>query len=202
MSDSLQTPKPFAPAAQRNQQPILDVMRNLIANDDRVFEFGSGTGQHACHISAALPGIYWQPSDLADKLPGIRQWIIESTCKNISDPIALDLAQKTTPEYTADICFTANTLHIVSWQNVINLFRHTITILGHRGSLLVYGPININGEYTSEGNRQFDAQLQSSNPESGIRDLEALDTLAAEHGMQSVQRITMPANNHLLHWSM
>ena len=65
--------KPFAPSADRNKDAILNVLRVELSVDDRVLEYGSGTGQHACHFANMLPGISWQPSDRADKLPGIHQ---------------------------------------------------------------------------------------------------------------------------------
>ena len=45
--------KPFAPACERNRDPILEVLRTHFAACRRVLEIGSGTGQHAVHFAAA-----------------------------------------------------------------------------------------------------------------------------------------------------
>jgi len=147
-----------------------------------------------------MPNIRWQPSDLADKLPGIRQWIAESGCTNIADPLELDISARVTPDIQVSDCYTANTLHIVSWPHVVKLFSHAAKLLDNQGSLFAYGPFKVNAQHTSEGNRQFDEQLRASEPTSGIRHLEDLNELAVEQGMKPADRIQMPANNFLLRW--
>jgi hypothetical protein len=63
---------PFSPAADRNKQPILDVLLTLLPPTGHALEVASGTGQHAVWFTAALPGWTWQPTDFdADALPGI-----------------------------------------------------------------------------------------------------------------------------------
>jgi len=196
--------KPFAPSADRNKQAILTALQNELSENDLVFEFGSGTGQHICHFAAHLPTIHWQPSDLADKLPGIRQWIEESGCTNILTPIELDLHSMQPPELKADlnvsVCYSANTLHIVSWSLVEKLFIQSAKILAEGGKLCIYGPFSFDGKHTSEGNVQFNQQLRRSDPQSGIRDLTDLDKIARRHSYSSARITPMPANNHLLIW--
>ncbi len=194
-------PKPCVPAADRNKQAILEALQPLLTSSDRVFEFGSGTGQHACHVAAALPDIVWQPSDLADKLPGIRQWVDESGCSNILPPIELDLASACIPEFRASVCYSANTLHIVSWTLVQEMFRCSASLLGDDGRLFSYGPFKFDGQHTSDGNQAFDQQLRASDPLSGIRDVVELDELASDHGFSSATVMAMPANNQLLCWT-
>ncbi|MFK8081292.1 MAG: DUF938 domain-containing protein [Granulosicoccus sp.] len=194
-------PKPCAPAAERNKQAILLRLQGILRPNDTVFEFGSGTGQHACHISSALPEVIWQPSDLEDKLAGIRQWIAESGCHNINQPLQLDLKKPVLPEFKASICFSANTLHIISWPLVEVLFEISSTMLGHSGKLCIYGPFSFDGRYTSDNNEQFDKQLRASDPDSGIRDVVALQDLAHSNGFSYATVFDMPANNHLLVWN-
>lgn len=196
MNDS----KPFAPAADRNKQAILDALETLLSAEEYVVEIGSGTGQHACHIAAAMPGIVWQPSDLADKLAGIQQWIDESACKNILPPVVMNLADHDVPVLKASVCYTANTLHIISWTLVQALFQYAAALLVDGGQLMVYGPFTIGGEHNSEGNRLFDQQLRASDPESGIRDVHELDRFADAHGFSKATVIELPANNRLLVW--
>ena len=47
--------KPFAPACERNRDPILAVLRTQFADRRNVLEVGSGTGQHAVYFAAAMP---------------------------------------------------------------------------------------------------------------------------------------------------
>ncbi|HEY9034467.1 MAG TPA: DUF938 domain-containing protein, partial [Pseudomonadales bacterium] len=55
--------KPFAPACERNRQPILEQLQTVFADVDQVLEIGSGTGQHAVYFAGHLPHLRWQPSD-------------------------------------------------------------------------------------------------------------------------------------------
>jgi len=192
--------KPFAPAAERNKQAVLDALLMELSANDVVLEFGSGTGQHLCHFAARLPEVSWQPTDLADKLPGIQQWIEESGCSNIMPPLEFDIATAQTPALHVSVCYSANTLHIVSWPLVEQLFMHSKNLLESGGKLCVYGPYSFDGEHVSDGNRQFDQQLRSADPYSGIRDRNDLDQLAREYGFSPARIISMPANNHLLIW--
>lgn len=192
--------KPCAPAAERNKQAILDALQNELSANDVVLEYGSGTGQHLCHFATKLPDILWQPSDLADKLTGIRQWVAESGCSNILPPLELDLAAIQNPELDVSVCYSANTLHIVSWPLVRQLFEHSAMLLGQVGKLCIYGPCAFNGEHVSDGNRQFDQQLRQADPQSGIRDIVDLDQLAQLNGYAPARLISMPANNHLMIW--
>ncbi len=199
-NSTLTMQKPFAPAADRNKLAILEALQHELSANDVVFEFGSGTGQHLCHFATHLPNVLWQPTDLADKLPGIRQWIAESGCLNILPPLELDLNASQRPAADVSVCYSANTLHIVSWPLVKQLFRHTAMMLGDGGKLCIYGPFVFNGEHVSDGNRQFDQQLRRADPRSGIRDTNDLNQLAQLCGFAPARIIGMPANNHLLIW--
>ncbi len=192
--------KPCAPSADRNKQVILQALLPLLSDNERIFEFGSGTGQHACHIASALQNIIWQPSELSDKLSGIRQWIADSGCSNILPPVELDLSLQCTSEFVPTMCYSANTLHIVGWKMVEELFRCSASMLSGDGKLIIYGPYKVGGQHTSDGNEAFDEQLRSSDPLSGIRDIAELDELACDVGFLKAEIIDMPANNKLLAW--
>ncbi len=192
--------KPISPSADRNKQAILEALQCEVNTGDLVFEFGSGTGQHICHFGARLPQVRWQPSDLADKLPGMRQWIGESDCTNILTPVELDLNSGQLPEMKASVCYSANTLHIVSWLLVEKIFKSAAMMMLEGGKLCIYGPFIFEGKHVSDGNRVFDQQLRSADPLSGIRDVNDLNLIAQQNTFLPARIIPMPANNHLLIW--
>jgi SAM-dependent methyltransferase len=166
----------------------------------KVLEIGSGTGQHAVHFAAHLPHLIWQPSDVAENLPGIELWRAEATRSNLLPALALDVNQPQWPDTGADAVFSANTLHIMSWSEVRLLFAGVGRVLSPGGVLAVYGPFNYGGRHTSESNARFDRMLRSQDPGSGIRDFEAVDALAAEQQLALQRDVPMPANNRTLVW--
>ncbi|WP_029059668.1 DUF938 domain-containing protein [Stappia stellulata] len=197
---------PHAPAAERNKDAILDAIRPHLAARARVLEIGSGTGQHAVHVTKALPHIVWQCSDLADAVPGIAARLEAEGNPRTPPPLALDVAAPPWPVPEAvspeafDAIFTANTLHIMSFTHVEHFFARVGEVLAPGGICCVYGPMKYGGDFTTQSNADFDAQLRTRNPESGIRDFETLDDLAYEQEMTLAADTAMPANNRLLVW--
>lgn len=194
------TDKPFSPASERNREPILAVLREFFADRRRVLEIGSGTGQHAVHFAAALPHLQWQSSDRAEHLPGIARWLDEAALPNTPPPLALDAARGPWPPTAFDAVFSANTLHIMSWTEVEALFAALLAATTAGAKLAVYGPFNIDGRYTSDSNAAFDASLKARAPHMGIRDVAAVDALAAAAGFALHADMAMPANNRLRLW--
>ena len=191
--------KPYAEACERNRDPILEVLRQYFADRRRVLEIGSGTGQHAVHFAAALPQLTWQTSDLGPNLPGIGLWIEDAQLPNLAPPLALDVFAAW-PTGRFDAVFTANTLHIMSWEGVRALFAALPGVLTDDGVLAVYGPFNYDGSFTSRSNAAFDAWLKQCSPERGIRDFAAVDELARSIGLTLREDRAMPANNRTLVW--
>lgn len=192
--------KPFAPAAERNRHAILTVLKRELSAGDAVLEIGSGTGQHACHFASLLPDIRWLPSDRAEQLPGIRQWIKDSDCRNIAPPVALELGLALPPLPEVEHCFSANTLHIMHWPQVEALFDLADRVLGKQGKLMVYGPFSLDGDFGGAGNVEFDARLKADDPARGIREIRQLDALAQNRNLSVARSIVMPSNNRLLIW--
>ncbi len=192
--------KPFSPACERNRDPILAVIRVWFADSRRVLEVGTGTGQHAVHFAAAMPHLIWQCSDRADYLPGIRQWLGEAALSNTPEPFELDVRGPRWPSITHDGVYSANTLHIMSWPEVEALFAGLAQALRAGGRLAIYGPFRRDGRHVSESNVAFDAKLRAESPHMGIRDLEAVDALAAAIDLQLVEVREMPANNLFVLW--
>jgi len=192
--------KPYAESCEQNKEPILAVLREVFAAPGTVFEVGSGTGQHAVYFTQQMPHLYWQPSDLAEHLPGICLWISEAGHNRIHAPHELDVSAEEWPVVLADYVFTANTTHIVSWPQVQDMFAGVGRTLKSGGVFAQYGPFNYAGRFTSESNAQFDQWLKQRDPLSGIRNFEDLVALAQLHDMQLHADYEMPANNRTLVW--
>ena len=192
--------KPWSEACERNREPLLDVLRGAFAGATHVLEVGSGTGQHAVFFAAALPHLIWQPSDLAENLPGIAAWRDDAGLSNLRPPLALDVTAADWPVTGVDGLFSANTLHIMSWASVQHFFRGARQVLAPGGVITVYGPFHYGGHPTADSNARFDAFLRARDPLSGIRDVEAVHELAGQHGLESCADHAMPANNRTLVW--
>ena len=199
MLAALKPEKPFAPAAERNREPILELLRRHFADCHRVLEIGSGTGQHAVHVAAAMPQLVWQCADRAPYLPGIRLWLDEAALPNTPPPVMLDV-RDTWPTARFDAVFSANTLHIMSAAEVETLFARLPGVLEAHAVLAIYGPFRYGGAHTSASNAAFDASLRARDPASGIRDFETIDALAAGIGLRLIEDRAMPANNRGLVW--
>jgi len=187
----------FAPS-ERNKQPILEQLKKVLPARAHVLEIGSGLGQHAIHFCKTLTGLKWQASEKGDSIADLMEELSSAGISNIAPPLALDVVADEWPIREFDAVYAANTAHIMSWEAVSAMFGGTGTILVPGGLFCLYGPFNIDGKYTSEGNRDFDRNLRSRNPKMGIRDLGELERLAGSHQMFLQERISMPANNFLL----
>lgn len=193
--------KPHAPSCDRNQGPILEVLLKHFSNAKQALEVGSGTGQHAVHFAAAMPWLTWQTADLAENLPGIRMWLDEANLPNLPPPLELSASGPWPAAGSYDAVFSANTLHIMGWPEVQQLFAGLGRVMAKQALLAVYGPFNYDGRFTSESNAQFDVWLKERSSASGIRDFEAVNALASSIGLTLLADYAMPANNRMLVWS-
>ncbi len=188
---------PFAPACERNKQPILEVLQRVLPESGLILEIGSGTGQHVVHFSTHLPQLQWQPTEQAENLSGLQQRLDLETGDAVLPALELNVAAKW-PGIPVAAVISANTAHIMSWQEVICMFNGVAKILAVGGPFCLYGPFNMNGEFTSVSNRQFDQDLKLRKSSMGIRDVAELEKLASGHHMKLEQKISMPANNQVL----
>jgi cyclopropane fatty-acyl-phospholipid synthase-like methyltransferase len=192
--------KPRSEACERNRDPILGVLRQWWLGDGTVLEIGSGTGQHAVHFAQNLPQLTWIPSDREENLEGIGMWVDEAALPNLRPPVRLNAMDPHWPVISVDYVFTANTAHIMSWTEVEAMFEGVGKVLAPKGSFCLYGPVNRDGNFTSDSNRQFDEMLRTRDPVMGIRDDQALIRLGRQCGLTFVADNSMPARNRLLIW--
>lgn len=192
--------KQFSAACERNREPILAVLREALADCTDVLEIGSGTGQHAVYFAAQLPHLRWQTSDLPQNHPSIIAWQQETGLLNVLPPLALDVASAAWPSGPYDAVFTANTCHIMAWDEVKAMIAGMARVLRSGGVACIYGPFNYGGQFTSASNAQFDAALKAQAPQMGIRDFEEVQRVATEQGLMLTADHAMPANNRFLVW--
>ena len=185
-----------APAAARNRDPILAVLRDVLPESGLVLEIASGTGEHVVHFAAALPGLDWQPSDPdAASRASIAAWAAASGLANVRAPLMLDAASGEWPVSHADAIICINMIHISPWAATEGLMAGAGRLLPEGGVLYLYGPYRRTGHPTAPSNEAFDADLKSRNPLWGLRNLDDVVALAAQHGLELVQVREMPANN-------
>jgi hypothetical protein len=187
---------PVSAAAERNKGPILAVLESVLPATGSVLEIASGTGQHICHFAISLPGIRWQPTEPdAASRESIAPRVREADLGNVSPAVALDVMAPVWAvgeNYDAVLCI--NMVHISPWSATQALMRGAARHLRARGSLVLYGPFLEDGT-AIPSNLAFDASLKSRNAEWGLRDLDEVTRLAAEHGLHRQQVVRMPANN-------
>lgn len=191
------------PATNRNREPILAVLRELLPRTGEVLEIASGSGQHAAFFAAAMPGLRWQPSDIDPEVfTSIAAWSAE--LDNVAPPIAVDTASFATDDPAArppwdrpplDAIYCANMIHIAPWEACLGLLALAGRALNPDGSLVVYGPFMRGGQHTAPSNEAFDARLKTRDPRWGVRDLDVVAEIAGRHGLTLGQVVEMPANN-------
>jgi hypothetical protein len=196
---------PSSPAAERNKQPILDVLRQLLPASGRALEIASGTGQHAAWFAAGLPGWTWQPTEAdAGTLPLIAAWTAQGGVSNVRPPLRLDVMAPRWPtegepfQEPFEAIYCANMLHISPWATCAALMRGGARHLAPAGMLITYGPYLEDGVPTAPGNLSFDQSLRVQNPSWGIRRLQDVIREAERAGLAFHRRYAMPANNLLL----
>jgi cyclopropane fatty-acyl-phospholipid synthase-like methyltransferase len=191
--------KPFAESSEENKEPILAILRDELANMQRILEVGSGTGQHAVFFAEQLPHLKWICSDLEENHAGIRMWLEEAALENVEGPLLLD-ARETWPEIEADAVFSANAVHIMSWEAVQGMVCNIGELLTSGGKMYLYGPFMYDGQHTAESNARFDTWLKDRDPQSGVRDVTELSQLLDEQQMSLANDYEMPANNRIVVW--
>ena len=191
-------PRRFAPATERNRDPILAVLRRVVPADARVLEIASGSGEHAAYFSRELPVASWQPTDFDDGArAGIDAWATHAGATKMLPAKALDVEAKPWPFPPAsiDVVFCANMSHIAPWSACLGLLDGARAVLAAGGLLVLYGPYRVGGAHTAPSNEAFDASLRSRDARWGVRDLETVIAEAEKRGFTHRETVGMPANN-------
>jgi len=186
-----------SPSTARNKGPILEVLKRCLPASGLVLEIAAGAGEHAVHNAAALPRLQWRPTDPDPvALASIAAWRDHAGLPNLLEPLQLDAADPDSwPVDRADAMVNINMIHISPWAASQGLMTGAGRVLPKGGTLFLYGPFIEPGVETAPSNDAFDLSLRSRNPAWGIRRLEEVTALAAEHGLALSERIAMPANN-------
>ncbi|MGZ5786096.1 MAG: DUF938 domain-containing protein [Ramlibacter sp.] len=190
-----------SPAADRNKQPILDVLRQVLPARGAALEIASGTGQHVAWFAAAMPQWHWQPTDFNESsFASIEACVAQAGLTNVRSPLQLDV---TAPQWPVggqvfDAIYCANMLHISPWATCAGLMAGAARHLAPQGVLVTYGPYLEDDLPTAPGNLQFDISLRARNPAWGIRRIEDVKREAEGAGLALRARHAMPANNLLL----
>ncbi|MDO6618818.1 DUF938 domain-containing protein [Shewanella sp. 6_MG-2023] len=195
---------PFSQACENNKKPILTELKSVFSSSTQVLEIGSGTGQHCVYFAKHLPRLIWQASDQSDYLAQLNSRIHIEGPENLLAAIELDVTKAWPSAQIAtniDGLFSANTLHIMSESMVVAFFEGLGQYLNLHANVAIYGPFNYQGQFSSDSNAQFDMWLKQNNPQSGIRDIEWITSLASDQGLSLQADTSMPANNRLLHFS-
>ena len=183
-------------ATQSNREPILAVLRRILPARGLVLEIASGTGEHAVHCAAGLPGIMWQPSDPdPEYLATLVAHREAARLPNLLAPLVFDVTCVPWPIARADAVVCSNMIHIAPWAAAEALVTGAARLLGSGGVLYLYGPYREAGEPIAPGNQEFDRSLRSRNPEWGLRDTGDVIALATGHDFDFIERVAMPANN-------
>jgi len=194
--------KQFSPSCERNKDFILPVLQEVLPAVGTVLEVGSGTGQHAAFFAAHLPQLVWQPTDLPGNFPSIRAWAAEVGLANLRAPLKLDLraSAERWPVSSAAAVVCINTVHIVAWKGVENLFAGAGRVLAPGGVLVVYGAYRYATRPLEPSNETFDQWLKARDPASGVRDFEAVNALAQQNALLLSGDRAMPGNNRSIWW--
>jgi SAM-dependent methyltransferase len=197
--------KQVAPAAERNKGPIIEVLQRLAGGDAvRMLEVASGTGQHAAHFVSQLPAVSVQPTDFApDALASIAAYRAEAGEGRLLEPRRLDMLDRSSWEWVEegrafDLVFCANMIHISPPATTPALLEVSARALRAGGLLVLYGPFNVGGAFTSPGNEAFDAKLKAMNASYGLKDVADVSALAEGAGLHLREVVEMPANNKTL----
>ena len=187
-------------AAQRNEEVILEQLRQVLPEHGIVLEIASGTGQHIVQLAFALPHLIWQPSDADEaRVKSIRRWSVDQYqyLTNLKPPCLLDAtAEGWAAEYhDQDLILLVNLLHLISTKETKILVEEMSKALTSNGLSIIYGPFMRSGKLTSKSDIQFHQSLINADPDLGYKNDVDMLNLFGEAGLMHLSTENMPANN-------
>ncbi|HET6610888.1 MAG TPA: DUF938 domain-containing protein [Kofleriaceae bacterium] len=186
--------KKTRPASERNAEPILSVLADVLPEAGTVLEIASGTGQHAARFARAFPGLVFQPTDVdGDNFESIRAWC--AGLDNVLPPFLLDAASASWPAMRACAVIAINMIHVSPPAASEGLFAGAARVLEAGAPLYLYGAYLVEGRETAPSNIAFDRSLRGRNPAWGLRWLHEVVALAEGAGFVHDHTVAMPANN-------
>lgn len=188
--------KLYSPSTARNLAPITDILADLLPEQARVLEIGSGTGEHGEGLCQRRSDVIWQYSDPNPASRASQAIRAQEMSGGLLAPKDLDL---TRPDWAAgldeiDALVCINVIHISPWAVTEALATHAGRHLPGHGLVFLYGPYK-EGDTTAPSNLDFDLSLRSRDPEWGVRDLDRVIAEFENAGLRHDSRINMPANN-------
>jgi len=193
-------------AGNRNREPILGVLKEKLPNEPgRILEMASGSGMHVNYFAPHFGHLHFHPSDKdIEVFDNIKNLSAELGNDNIQDPIHLDLTNPTTwfkpgmkGAFSAIFCI--NIFQVAPVSIADGMMECAEHLLNEDGFLLIYGPFQVEGQFSTNSNQEFHETLSSAGvPEWGLKDIADLKTAAAKHGLELKEKIDMPANNFSL----
>ena len=195
----------FSPSAERNKQPILEILQTLLPPSGHALEIASGTGQHVVWFARHLQHWTWQPTDLHRGAlynieANIEAGFANKHLGNVRTPLQLNVNDEPWPldDQKFDLVLCINMLHIAPWDSCAALMQGCARHLTPGGVLITYGPYIEDGIPTVASNLAFDESLRAHDPSWGLRRREDVQAQANLAGLQLRSGHAMAANNLLL----
>jgi SAM-dependent methyltransferase len=202
----------YAPATERNREPILRVLEDVLPATGTILEIASGTGEHAAFLAPRLHPRRWLPSDVNPvACASIAAWRDQVSAPNLYPPIRLNVSdrpwpieQDQLPETLQKAGFQCsdivaivniNMIHIAPWDACLALLEGAGRLLPAGGILYLYGPFRQHRLETALSNEAFDRSLREQNSAWGLRYLEDVIEIAKPHNLTFIKTVEMPANN-------
>ncbi|KST62427.1 DUF938 domain-containing protein [Mastigocoleus testarum] len=194
----------YAYATQRNREPILEVLLQVLPPNGTVLEIASGTGEHAIFFAPRLNQHKWLTSEPNPQLrASINAWYQHHPADNIYPPLNIDVRDPVwavETESQLDLLpimaiVNINMIHISPWSACLGLMAGASRILPADGILYLYGPFKRDGKHTAPSNEAFDRNLKMQNSDWGVRDLEDTIAAASKQNLKLKKIYQMPANN-------
>ncbi|WP_088242920.1 DUF938 domain-containing protein [Calothrix rhizosoleniae] len=195
----------YAPATQRNREPILEILQQVLPPQGTVLEISSGTGEHAVFFAPRLTPRIWLPSEPEPRSrASVVAWLEHSPADNLHLPLDIDvrgtvwaveenIPLESIPPINAIV--NINMIHIAPWSACLGLMAGANRLLPSGGIMYLYGPYKRGGEHTAPSNEAFDDSLRAQNPEWGVRNLEDVVAAANDQNLTLLNTYQMPANN-------